>query len=249
MEEKINYGIKKKGETGFIVVAPHAAGDDTRTGELSEKIAKQLKAFLVVNRKYVKPTNSKARIKPVRDFNRLPLKNGAYRWGEKQGSRHMKEFYDDISEFMRIIINKPKYNKAIIVFIHGMKDGKDKIDIDIGCGARYYKGRLEGTRKHPKARSNTGVFRANRKCMENFKKALSKFGSKIGIGEAGRIDKYGKKIQFAAWSKINGIQYFAGTRSHSFQLEIAFKFRKRNKLEYTSKIISKALKSVYKESC
>lgn len=37
----------------------------------------------------------------------------------------LQNIADDISEFIRIIINKPKYKKAIIVFIHGMENGKN----------------------------------------------------------------------------------------------------------------------------
>lgn len=255
-----NYGIKDKGKSRFIIVAPHAAGDDLRTEELAQSISEKLKAFVIINNKYIKPTNSRAKSIPnlVRDFNKLPLKKGKYKWGEKKGSKHMKEFYDDIMESVKSI-HKSYSKKAIIVFIHGMKDGDDEINIDIGFGVKEYKGKLLGTKRtkrtdrHPDAGSNTGVVRANRECMENLKKVLSKFDLKIGIGKAERIDKYGKKIQFAAWSKMNGIQYFVKNLikipTHSFQLEIASKFRKRNHLEHTSKIISKALKSVYKEFC
>lgn len=245
--EETNYGIKKKGVSGFIIVAPHAAGDDLGTEELAQSIAEQLKASLVVNKNYVKPTNSKAGIKPVRDFNKLSIRNEKYVWGNDIASRHMKEFYDDISEFMRNIISKPKYERAIIVFIHGMKDGKNKIDIDIGCGVKYHKGRLEGAKNHPDAGTNTGVFTANREYIENLKEALSKLGFRIGIGEAERCDKNGKKIQFVAWDRRNGIQYFTKTKSQSFQLEIAAKLRKRDKLGYTSKVIAQGLVSAYKE--
>ena len=40
-----SYGIKKKGESMFIIVAPHAAGDDIRTGALALNITKQLKVL------------------------------------------------------------------------------------------------------------------------------------------------------------------------------------------------------------
>lgn len=232
--KKTNYGIKEKGKSGFVIVAPHAAGDDLKTGEIAQSIAKQLKASLVVNEKYVKPTNSKAGVKPVRDFNRLPFKkNGKYEWSGKREDKHMKEFYDDIEKIAKSI------NKPVIVFIHGMID-RYGIDIDIGCGAKYDKkdGKLKGTEKpdkHPKAGESTGIITANLKKMEELKKFFCDRDQKTDIGR-----------KFAAWSKRNGVQYHTGTPHGSFQLEITSRLRKKNKLNYTSRIIAEALKSIYK---
>ena len=60
---KTNYGIKKEGKAKFVIVAPHAAGDDINTGPLSRKIASKSNSYLVINDKYVKPTNSSVRIR------------------------------------------------------------------------------------------------------------------------------------------------------------------------------------------
>ena len=249
---RTNYGIKEKGKSRFIIVAPHAAGDDLRTGKVTQNIAGQLKASLVINKKYVKRTNSKAGIKPVRDFNRLPLIKGVYKWGKKQGSRHMKEFYSDIMDFVKSIHQRKE--KPVIVFIHGMRNGKDKIKIDIGFGVKEYKGKLLGTRgarKHPDAGSNKGVVRANRKDMINLKKHLNSYDLKIGIGEAERFNKNGRRLQFTAWSKLNGTQYFSKDLikipTYSFQLEIDRSLRNKNKLKNTSKIITDTLKLGYEK--
>ncbi|MBZ9577684.1 hypothetical protein KJA13_01460 [Patescibacteria group bacterium] len=237
-----NYGIKKKGASRFIIVAPHAAGDDLRTGKIAEIIAKQLGAFLVVNKKYVKPTNSKAGIKPVKDFNKLSIRNEKYVWGNSIASQHMKEFYDDIQEFVNCA---HKFNKnAVVVYIHGMRNGKDKIGIDIGCGLKYHDNKLKTAKIHPEAGTNTGVRRAKRNHMERLKKILgerlNKYGLKAGIGEA----KRGKK-KFAAWDRRNAVQLHAGSKNYSFQLEIARSLRNKGKLKNTSEIIAKALKEIY----
>ena len=50
-----NYGQKKKGLSNFVIVAPHAAGDDIGTKEIAKEISNQLNAFVVINKKYIKP--------------------------------------------------------------------------------------------------------------------------------------------------------------------------------------------------
>ena len=110
----------------FIIVAPHAAGDDKYTKELAEEIAHAVNGSLVVNTKFIKPTNNRARHHPelVEDFNRLdwnPHKND-YDFSNKKPA--MVEFYADILGA----------HGKLTVFIHGMKTKKDKtLGIDIGA--------------------------------------------------------------------------------------------------------------------
>lgn len=232
---KTKYGIKRKGKSRFIIVAPHAAGHDINTEYLAPKIAERLKAFLIVNTKYHK--------KRKKDFNELsPKKKGGYRWGNDIANRHMKEFYDDILEFIKFA---HKYNKgAVVAFIHGMrnyrtKDKKYKMGIDVGCGLKYYRGSLMTTRNHLEGGGNTGVRRAKRKDMKILCKLLNtrlqkSYNLRATIGE-----------RFAAWDRGNGVQFLAGEPDVSFQMEIASKLRGDEELDNTSKIISEALKIVY----
>ncbi|MBN2052227.1 hypothetical protein JW756_01875 [Candidatus Woesearchaeota archaeon] len=239
-----NYGLRSKGSSRFVVVAPHAAGDDLRTKEIAEEIARQLNASLVVNNKYIKPSNSNAEAKPhlVEDFNKLSWSSGQqkYLWSKKHP--HMKEFYDHVKEFAE---HARSYGdgRAIVVYIHGAGDNSEKIGIDIGFGAKYHQGRLKGTQgrsdRHPAAGNNTGVLRANREDIEKLKQTLEERLSddhnlKVGVGE-----------NFAAWSRQDGVQYHAGTSDHSFQLEISSFLRKDANTKYTAKLIADALKAIY----
>mgnify|MGYP006411711937 FL=1 len=240
-----NYGSKKKGSSKFVIVAPHAAGDDIRTKEIAEEISRHLNSALVINERYIKPSNSRASSNPnrVEDFNKLSWSstNQKYLWQRK--NPHMKEFYDHIKEFAE---EARQYGagKAIVVYVHGMADNPEQIGIDIGFGAKYHQGRLKGTQgrrdKHPNAGRNTGLVRAKRVHMEELKdtleeKLLVDNGLKAGIGK-----------HYAAWSRQDGIQYHAGTKDHSMQLEISSLLRKPNNIKSVAKLIADALKEVYK---
>lgn len=241
-----NYGTRKKRNSKFIVVAPHAAGDDLRTKELAEQIAEQLNASLVVNEKYLKPSNSRAGTHPhVEDFNKLSWSSQRqeYSWTSKHP--HMKEFYDHIREFAEVA-RQHGDGRAIIVYIHGMSDNNQNIGVDIGFGAKYHQGRLKGTHgtrdKHPESGSNAGVIRAKREDVEELKGTLEQRLSqdhhlRVGIGD-----------RYAAWSRQDGIQYHAGSPDHSFQLEISSLLRQPRNIGYISKLIANALKEVYKSN-
>jgi hypothetical protein len=244
-----NYGQRKQGSSRFIIVAPHAAGDDLRTKEVAEEIARHLNASLVINEKYVKPSNSRAASTPklVEDFNKLSWSASQqdYIWDRKHP--HMKEFYDHIKEFVKIA-KQHGNSDAVVVYIHGMGDNSDKIGIDIGCGLRYHDGRLKGTQgtrdRHPDAGSNTGVRRAKREDIESLKGNLEQrlnadgHNLKVGVGE-----------KYAAWSRQDGVQYHANdSDATSFQLEISSELRKPEKIKYLAKLISDALKNVYEKN-
>ncbi|MEK6960984.1 MAG: hypothetical protein AABX47_07475 [Nanoarchaeota archaeon] len=238
-----NYGTRKKGSSKFVVVAPHAAGDDVRTKELAEQIAEHLNASLVVNEKYIQPSNPRAGTHPhVEDFNKLSWSGQTqeYNWTRKHP--HMKEFYEHIREFAEAVRQHGDC-RAIIVYIHGMSDNSQNIGVDIGFGAKYHQGRLKGTQgtrdKHPESGSNTGVVMATREDIEKLKGTLEQKLSqdhnlKVGVGD-----------RYAAWSRQNGIQYHAGSQDHSFQLELSYLLGQPRNLEYTSKLIADALKEVY----
>ena len=237
---RTNYGKKEGGSSQFVVVAPHAAGDDLRTKQIAEAVSRHLNAALVVNDTYIKPKNSRAASMPdrVADFNKLSWSKTRekYLWSKKHP--HMKEFYDHISELAKGA-REHGDGRAIVVYIHGMSDSPDKVGVDIGFGARTH---MVGTRRTrtPGGGRNKGVVRANRADISGLQSSLEgrllgDHGLKVGIGH-----------HYAAWSRRDGIQFHAGTSDHSFQLEISSLLRKPGNVAYTAKLIADALKEVYK---
>ncbi len=125
MGMKTVYGIKKRGNSEFVILAPHAAGDDLNTKELALAISKKLNASYVINTKFVKPSNKNSKNKYIQDFNKLPIINGKYDWNIV--CEEMKKFYYDARSFC--------CKNSIILVIHGMRShGRDGIDIGIGLG-------------------------------------------------------------------------------------------------------------------
>lgn len=239
--ENPTYGFKKEGKSRFVIVVPHATGDDKRSGKLASLIADKLSAFLIINTKYIKPDNSKAKanLNLVRDFNIIPKATSLSNKKSKKELHH-KEFYDDIQTFVKSAQNYNSKGKAVIVYIHGMVDNPRRIEIDIGCGLKEHNGILLGTNKHPHAGSNSGEIRAGQRDMEKlrtlFEEQLLHLKLNAGIG-----------IFNAAWSRKNGIQFHAGTKDSSFQLEISCNLRKPDNLNSTSDIIVNSIKEVFKD--
>ncbi|MFB6088666.1 MAG: hypothetical protein ABEK36_02690 [Candidatus Aenigmatarchaeota archaeon] len=226
-----SYGIKGTGSSRFVIVAPHAAGDDLRTKELALNISKHLDAFTVINEEYVKNTNSNSRKKPdkVEDFNKLEysVEKSKYVWENKHP--HMKEFYEHIEESCK---NARRFGdgKSITIFIHGMKDNEECIGIDIGFGAKYRKGELV------KCDKCMGKPRAKAEDVVGIKETLGKnlsdyYGLKASIGEF-----------YAAWSIENGVQYYNNFPGKSLQLEISYSLRKPGNIEHTSELIAEAMR-------
>lgn len=252
-----SYGWKREGKSHFVIVAPHGAmHDDDYTDELADKVAELLDAYAVVNTEYVKPSNPNAEpdCSNVENFNRLAWEGKSYSWKKKKPA--MKDFYDDITAFCDEARANCSYSRAVIVYMHGMTDSDDNIGIDIGCGARFQEGELKGTHglntKHPSAGKNTGVIRAMRKHMlllqEGLESRLLDAGQSytVGIGDAKRIDRQGKTLRFAAWSRWNGVQYHAGTDEVSFQLEVSRTLR--DDIPKTAKIIADSIYDVYSDN-
>ena len=130
---RTNYGRKRKGSSKFVVVAPHAAGDDIGTKEIAEEISRHSDAFLVVNENYIKPSCSRATSNPdnVEDFNELSWSSSNQRYLWQRKHPHMKEFFGHIKEFAE---EAREYGdgRAIVVYIHGIADSTEQIGIDIG---------------------------------------------------------------------------------------------------------------------
>ncbi|HLC77170.1 MAG TPA: hypothetical protein VJH04_03110 [archaeon] len=239
-----SYGAKDSGESKFVIVAPHAAGDDINTGPISNNIAYLLKAYRVVNNEFVKPRNSRAISdgSNVEDFNRLSWNRNRYVWDGKKSE--MSEFYNDIRAYAEDARRFGHDRRAVVAYIHGMEDRPDFLAIDIGCGLKYDGTSLKGTNgttdKHPEAGANTGVVRGTRQEMRqlqaDFDRRLASVDQRFrtGIGE-----------YKAAWSRSNGIQWHAGTYDASFQLEINKTLR--DNPEGTSRIIADALRRIYSQ--
>ncbi|MBI2445834.1 hypothetical protein HYV43_05585 [Candidatus Micrarchaeota archaeon] len=234
------YGFRQEGRTHFVIVAPHAAGDDLRTKEVAQHLARQLGASLVVNEKFIKPSNSAASRRPqdVEDFNQLPWTERGYGWARKKAP--MKQFYDHVKALAATARSRGG-GRAVIIYIHGMEDNSQQVGIDIGAGAKYHRGAIRGaggSRPHPEAGSNTGVVRAKRADIDTLKSKLDENLQEHGLrADVGRFQP--------AWSRQNGVQFHAGTPDHSIQLELSTFLRKHSNVEATASIIANALKATY----
>ena len=237
-----SYGAKYIGESKFVIVAPHAAGDDINTGSISGNVAYLLKAYRIMNNKFVKPRNSRAMTdgSNVEDFNHLSWYRNEYVWGGKKPE--MSEFYSDVRAYSEDARKHSHDRRAVITYIHGMEDRPDFLAIDIGCGLKYDGNRLKGTQgtadKHPESGTNTGVVRATRQEMEKLQADLGRCITSVDPRFRAGIGEYK-----AAWSRSNGIQWHAGTNDASFQLEINKTLR--DNPEGTSRIIADAIRNVY----
>jgi len=256
--ENANYGKKQERDSKYVIVAPHAAGDDIHSGDIAEKVAEILQASLVVNERFVKPNNSNAleNLVNVEDFNRLSCKKKKNNDGEVIGHEYnwenkkpeMKKFYDDIQAYVQ---DAKKHGNPVVVYIHGMRDGQDDVGIDIGYGVKHNdQGKLVSAKKHPEAGKNSGVRRASYKQISKVKESLKQglknqeSNYKVGIAQAKRKNAQGKNIEFAAWSRSNGIQFHAGDENvASFQLEICKSLR--DKPDYCAKLIANAILAGY----
>ncbi|MFB6075734.1 MAG: hypothetical protein ABEK17_01180 [Candidatus Aenigmatarchaeota archaeon] len=229
--EATSYGIKGTGSSQFVIVAPHAAGDDIRTKEMALNISKYLDAFTVINEKYIKDTNSNSEDNPdrVEDFNKLEysVNKSKYVWENKNS--HMKEFYEHIEEFCSNA-RKLGNGKSITIFIHGMKDNEMGIGVDIGFGAKYQKNTTVESKKC------IGQPRTNLEDIEKIKETL---GKKL-------LEYYGLKVSiskfYAAQSIENGIQHHINFPGNSLQLEISYSLRKPNNISNTAKLIAESVK-------
>jgi hypothetical protein len=240
--QRTNFGKKEKGNSRFVIVAPHAAGDDLRTAELAEEIGRLINGSVIINEIYVQRTSARSYQNPyVEDFNFLPWSDErqAYQWDKRHPD--MKEFYENIKEYAEAA-RQYGNGRAVIVYIHGMDDDGKNLGIDIGFGAKYYHSKLKGTigeDRHPDVQDNVGEMRARPEDMEKLKAILSEklnrdYSINVGIGE-----------RYAAWSRNNGVQFHLGSTDYSFQLEISQFLRNPKRIKYTAQIIADALKEVF----
>jgi hypothetical protein len=240
---KTNYGFKQEGLSFFVVVAPHAAGDDLKTSAIARKIADELKAFLVVNKKFKKPENKKIKDDYfVEDFNNLRwgAKSQKYFWARKK--KEMKEFYKDIDEYSNKARILSPFKKTVVIYIHGMKS--DEIAIDIGVGARkHFCANSILNAKTCKILFNTGEITLKISILKklklnlienlliNFPEIITK--NKITIGEI-----------HSGWSKQSAIQFHrhGKRKDYAVQLELNQYLRKKENISKTVKLISNSFK-------
>lgn len=260
--KKTSYGNKRTGQTKFVVVAPHAAGDDLFTlpaeGESvgrphSERIgrllAESLDAFLVENTTHRKPGRGQATDTAAKrvDFNDL---------ANLPRSQEMRRFYSDIGESCETARvhsqgDHRSEQRAVVIYIHGMKErdempAEQQTGMDIGIGAKWNreKGKYQGSRFHPDARKDGariyfGKVRANIDMTQSLRKGLDtklkrEKGLRVWIGR-----------HFQGWSQDNGIQYHEGTPDHSIQIEISHSLREEDP-RYVADLIATEIKKAYK---
>jgi len=216
-----DYSYKVEGSSKFVIVAPHAAGDDKNTGKIAELIAQRLNAFLMINTRFRKRTKVK---KNEEDFNKLSWNENQYNWTDKK--KEMKDFFDDIISFSKSARVKSKNNKAVIIYIHGLRNTED-IGIDIGAGMKEdgITGKLRGatgSNRHPDACKNTGEKRVKKETIIKLRKKLNQMLENRNL----RVTVGTKK---AAWSRQNAVQFHANTPDDSMQFEIVYALRKNDR--------------------
>ncbi len=239
MLEKTTYGKKRARNGRFVLVAPHGAGDDLKTGIIAVRLAKVLKSTYIVNNKYKKNSNDNIIDDEfVEDFNRLRwgrIKN-KYLWARKKPA--MKEFYSDIEKKCEDI--KKNNKKPVVVYLHAMKN--DEVGIDIGVGLKFKKNRLFGAHNHFDFNFNTGEVTLKIGKAKRLKKFLESSltkdrGLDVTIGEV-----------YSGWSRRSAIQFHKnGLRNdYAMQLEINQYLRKDDvNINYLVDLLSRALINIF----
>lgn len=214
-----NYGYKRPGEGRFVVVAPHAAGDDLKSGFIARRLARRLKAACVVNDRYFKPTNKRALREPefVEDFNRLSRgrKSHHYLWRRKKPA--MKEFFDDIRACCREARARVHGKKPVVIYVHAMPDNGVDIDLGVGLHAKKNKARFVGS--HKSDYDCTGVLTVRFKQLKELRRLILGGlppGIVLGIGQRHR-----------AWSRLTAVQFHKHAPRNDFAMQIEFSRRLR----------------------
>ena len=241
--EETDYGKKSIGESRFVIIAPHAAGDDLKTGVIASRLAKKLNGFLIINNKFVKPSNSKNAKNPqiVEDFNKLrwSYTKSKYLWKRKKPE--MKVFFKDIEYFCEQARNFSEDKKTLAIYIHGIHS--EDIAVDIGAGLKKHNSSINkvfGTKKHREVKDNTGKVTIKISVLKKIKKRLSNkikkdFGLDIAVGS-----------HYSGWSKQSAIQFhkLEGRDDYALQFEISHLFRQDNdKINYIVSLLAETLEN------
>jgi len=127
-----------------VFVASHAAGDDRYTGALARKLAEQTGGSYIVNKNFIKSTNSRADTCPERvaDFNRNSWSHAYKKYSWKRDKPEKRIFYEDIAEIYDTAKLR-RGQKAVAIHIHGMKHEELAADLGIGLRTNTQTGELE----------------------------------------------------------------------------------------------------------
>jgi hypothetical protein len=236
------YGYNKEGTSKFVIVAPHGAGDDLKSGIIANRIAKNLNGAVVVNNQYLKPNNSRSNRadKHVRDFNRLcwSKKKKRYLWNPRP---ELKTFFNDIEAFCKKARKHSRDHKAVIIYIHSLK-GKT-IGIDLGVGLKSIKDKNKFVFNQKNISKNSGIVTIKINQVKKLKKILedrllADRGLKFSIGRV-----------HSGWSKSSGIQFHKheGRSDYALQMEISRTLREtKDDRSYIINLISETLTKVFK---
>ncbi len=244
---KTFYGFKQSGKSHFVVVAPHAAGDDLLTKKFASELAEQLQAFLIVNNKYIKPSNSKAENKPrfVEDLYRLSWHKKGKKFIWHQRKYILKIFFNDIEEYTNLARRYSQEKKALIIYIHGFKNN-DNVAVDLGCGTKNINeksNKIFGLKFFNKSYlQSTGEITIRINVAKKIKKELDEVIFK-NYQQHVSIGKY-----FTGWSKSSAIQFHKAENRNDYalQLEINFEFRQNNnKRKFLINNLSKIIKKYF----
>jgi hypothetical protein len=240
--KRTRYGLKKQGQSQFVVIAPHAAGDDLKTGLLARRLAHKLNAYLVINNKFFKPNNSKAKRKPefVQDFNKLGwgYKSLKYFWWNKK--RPMRAFYSRIAKYCNWAQKYSQEKKAVAIYLHGTKENQIGVDLGVGLKTKKLKNKFIGSSQSHYYCSGVPTIKISQaKKIKNLLEPalLKKYGLQVGIGR-----------HFPGWSKRIGIQFHknCGRDDYAIQLEVNQILRQDKKSRlYLANLLSKVLKQVF----
>jgi len=237
------YGEKSAGKSEFVVVASHAAGDDMKTAIVARKLAEKLKASLIINKKYFKPSNSRADKIPerVEDFNDLTwsTKRGKYVWRRKQPD--MKLFYNDLDTLCEKARKYSPKNKATAIHIHGIYSKDVGIDIGVGVKKFNHGNKVFGSIFHKESGGNTGAITLKISLAKKIKKELNKNLKKdhdltATLGES-----------YSGWSRQSAIQFHkhSGRDDYAIQFEINHTLRSnKESRNYTVNLLAETLTKI-----
>lgn len=226
------YGWRRTGESKFVIVAPHGAGDDELTDLVAEEVARIMDSAAVVNTKHRRKSCN------LNDISDLST------------DQRKQRFYADISqsaEEARGYSVKEHDGKehALVVYIHGMEDRGD-LGVDLGIGVKWRQKRkkYQGATFHPEAVKEDGT-RSKGRVTTNIEMTRQ---MRLSLDDAlrsekGRTAKMGKV--FPAWEETTGTQYHVGKKDHSIQIEISRSLRGNPK--YIAGVIAKALQESYEK--
>jgi hypothetical protein len=235
------YGYKIKRPSPFVIVAPHAGGDDFKTATIARQLAESLNASVVVNRKFFKAGNKKAKLRPsfVEDFNQLrwSARKNQYLWNNKKVA--MKEFFDDIFKLCDLARKHNSENKAVAVYLHGIKNEEVGIDLGVGIkakgtGNKFVESLFDEANNSGKATIKISKLKKIRKKLGDGLK--EKFDLAVMVG---RI--------FIGWSKRSAIQFHKheGRNDYAIQFEINNFLRHKDNREYLISLLKETLEETF----